>query len=454
VGVTGYRVYRNGNQIGTTGIASYTDNTVSPQTSYQYTVAAYDAVSNLSAQSDSVSVTTPQFLDFIAPTAPSNLTATSAAGPVVNLNWTASSDNVGVTGYEIWRNGSLLTTVTGTSYSDAAVAAGETYTYAIKAYDAASNTSTSSNTISVTLPTPDTQAPTAPTGLTVTATSQTTVSLGWTASSDNVGVTGYRIFRNGTQVGTSISTTYTDTGLAASTAYDYTVKAIDAAQNASSDSNTASTTTQAVPTGITIDKSVVVKQTTASTSLTAPSFSTAAPNELLVAFISSDGPNSTFTMSGVTGGGLTWTLRKRTNTQRGTSEIWTANATSMTSNIVVKATHTGSYQGMMHVVAFQNAAVGANGGANGASGAPSASLTTTAANAWVWGVGNDWDNATARTVGSGQTKAQEMLAPIGDTFWVQNRTSTTPVVGTSVTINDAAPTSDRWNLALIEIIPQ
>jgi hypothetical protein len=71
----------------------------------------------------------------------------------------------------------------------------------------------------------------------------------------------------------------------------------------------------------------------------------------------------------------------------------------------------------------------------------------------VWGVGNDYDNAVARTVGTNQTKADEFLAATGDTFWVQNKNGTS-TAGQTVTINDTAPTADRWNLATIEILPQ
>ena len=76
------------------------------------------------------------------------------------------------------------------------------------------------------------------------------------------------------------------------------------------------------------------------------------------------------------------------------------------------------------------------------------SLTTTRAGRWVWGVGSDWDKATARTVGAGQTKVAEYLAPVGDTFWVQRQTAPTAARGDPVTINDTAPTADRWNLAV------
>ncbi|TXK83813.1 discoidin domain-containing protein [Paenibacillus sp. N3.4] len=91
----------------------------------------------------------------------------------------------------------------------------------------------------------DTQAPTAPTNLTATAVSSSQINLSWTASTDNVGVTSYEVYRGGTKVGTSTTTSYSDTGLTASTAYSYTVKAKDAAANVSASSNTANTTTLA-----------------------------------------------------------------------------------------------------------------------------------------------------------------------------------------------------------------
>ncbi|MFF2852871.1 glycoside hydrolase family 6 protein [Streptomyces sp. NPDC058001] len=91
----------------------------------------------------------------------------------------------------------------------------------------------------------DTQAPTVPTGLTVTGTSRSTVSLSWTASTDDTGVSGYDIFRNGVQVGTSTSTSFTDTGLEASTGYSYRVRARDAAGNTSALSTAVTATTTA-----------------------------------------------------------------------------------------------------------------------------------------------------------------------------------------------------------------
>ncbi|WP_438351687.1 discoidin domain-containing protein [Paenibacillus sp. FA6] len=97
-------------------------------------------------------------------------------------------------------------------------------------------------------PTPDTQAPTAPSNLTTAVVSSNQINLNWTASTDNVGVAGYQVFRDGTQVGTPTGTTFNDTGLTASTAYSYTVKAVDAAGNLSANSNTATATTSTNPT--------------------------------------------------------------------------------------------------------------------------------------------------------------------------------------------------------------
>src|SRR5262245_44502756 len=94
---------------------------------------------------------------------------------------------------------------------------------------------------------PDTQAPTAPTGLTVTTVSSSQVNLTWTASTDNLGVAGYHISRNGTQVGTATMPSYVDAGLPPSTTYTYTVAAYDAAGTQSTQSTSVSSTTPATP---------------------------------------------------------------------------------------------------------------------------------------------------------------------------------------------------------------
>jgi hypothetical protein len=95
----------------------------------------------------------------------------------------------------------------------------------------------------------DTTPPTVPTGLTATAISSSQINLSWTASTDNVGVTGYNVYRAGVKVGTTPSTSYLDGGLNASTSYTYNVSAFDAAGNTSAQSAGASATTQAASSG-------------------------------------------------------------------------------------------------------------------------------------------------------------------------------------------------------------
>ncbi|MFC5032886.1 glucan endo-1,6-beta-glucosidase [Streptomyces sp. So13.3] len=101
----------------------------------------------------------------------------------------------------------------------------------------------------------DTVAPSAPSNLTASGTTASSTTLSWGASTDNVGVTGYQVFRGSAQVGTVSGTSYTDTGLNSSTSYDYTVKATDAAGNVSAASNKATVTTTAGNNGGPIDSS-------------------------------------------------------------------------------------------------------------------------------------------------------------------------------------------------------
>jgi fibronectin type 3 domain-containing protein len=249
VGVTGYRVYRGGTNVGQVdgGTLAYTDTGLTDATQYTYTVTAIDAVGHESAASNSLQATT---LDGTSPTSPTGLTAAGVAGQNrINLSWTASTDNVGVTGYRIYRDGSAtpLDSVGGTTttYSDTAVAPGTQYTYTVTAIDAAANESPPSN--SATATSSDTVAPLPPTTVTATTVSDTQINLAWSGASDNIGVTGYQIFRNGgatpiATVGAS-PTTYSNTGLLGGTAYSYTVKAVDAAGNVSAASPAANATT-------------------------------------------------------------------------------------------------------------------------------------------------------------------------------------------------------------------
>jgi VCBS repeat-containing protein len=196
----------------------------------------------------------------------------------------------------------------------------------------------------------------------------------------------------------------------------------------------------------------------AGNTVTTPIFTTRAANELLLAFIPASYANSTphISVTGVSGGGLTWTLVKRTNSQQGTAEIWKAFATAPLTNATVTATLSKSgAAASITVVAFAGVntttPVGAVGGGSAATGAPAASLTTQGSNSWVFGVANDWDGAIARTVGSNQTMIHQYLSPTADTFWVQRQNATIQAAGTVVTINDTAPANHQWNMSIVEV---
>ena len=221
-------------------------------------------------------------------------------------------------------------------------------------------------------------------------------------------------------------------------------------------------TANSVSASIAIDVTTATDRSTSSATVTTPSFSTAGGNELLLAFVSTDwASGSNTTVNSIAGAGLTWVLAVRTNVQSGTSEIWRAFATSKLTNATVTATLSQSVVSSIAVMSFTgvdtsgtngSGAIGATRSANSAAGAPTATLVTTRANSWVVGVGNDYDRAVARTPGTGQSLVHQYLAAVGDTYWVQKQNSPTPLNGTSVTINDTAPTTDRYNLSICEIL--
>ena len=236
---------------------TYNDTGLTASTSYSYRVQASDTAGNPSSFSNVTSATTQT-----PPTAPGNLTGKVVSTTRINLSWTASTSSVGLKNYIVQRcQGAGCTNfaqvasfaATSTTYADTGLTAGTSYSYRVQASDTAGNLSSSSNMTSATTQTP----PTAPSNLTGTVISPTQINLTWTASTSTVGLNNYIVQRcqgagctNFAQIASFAATTtsYSDTGLTASTSYSYRVQASDTSNNLSAFSNTATAVTQDPPT--------------------------------------------------------------------------------------------------------------------------------------------------------------------------------------------------------------
>lgn len=288
VGVTGYDIYRGGVWVGSATGNTYSDTGLSPSTNYSYTVRAKDGAGNISGASSSVSATTNASGGGGTLTAYEAEAATNTrtgAAVVATCSTCSGGSKVGYVGNNdgtLQFNG-INASAAGTYTMTVTYLSGEARSAQIRVNGGAASTlnmpSTGSwtavgtvqtqvqlnagnNTIHFSNPAGwapdfdriqisggssigDTQAPTAPTNVSVPAKTSSSVSLAWNASTDNVGVAEYVIYRNGNQAGTSAATSFTDSGLNANTAYTYTVKAKDAAGNLSASSAAVNVTTDA-----------------------------------------------------------------------------------------------------------------------------------------------------------------------------------------------------------------
>ncbi|GAA3519745.1 hypothetical protein GCM10022393_37430 [Aquimarina addita] len=182
------------------------------------------------------------------PTAPTTLTASNITETTVDLSWNAATDNVGVTAYDIYQGSIVIETiVANTSFQITDLSPDTTYNFSVTAKDDAGNESDASNIVMInTLPeiSPDTEMPAAPTMLTASNITQTTVDLSWNAATDNVSVTAYDIYQGGIVIETIVAnTSFPVIDLSPDSTYNFRVTAKDAAGNESDASNIVTITT-------------------------------------------------------------------------------------------------------------------------------------------------------------------------------------------------------------------
>ena len=182
-------------------------------------------------------------------TVPSGVGVTNVTATTASVNWSAVSNAT----YEIRYKATAATTWTTVASSTTTAAlsgltAGTTYEAQVRSLCSGGTASAFSNSVNfTTLAAGDTTAPSVPTGLTASGTTETSTNLSWTASTDNFGVTGYDIYQGSTLKGSSTTTSFAVTGLTASTTYSFTVRAKDAAGNVSNASTAVTVTTIGTP---------------------------------------------------------------------------------------------------------------------------------------------------------------------------------------------------------------
>ncbi len=177
---------------------------------------------------------------YVSLAAPSGLTVTGTTDSSVSLSWNSLS---GAASYNVYRNGVKVNSsaITGTGYTDSGLASGTSYSYTVAGVTSSGSVGAQSSAVTGTTTGTPPPLP-APSGLTVTGTTASSVTLSWTAES---GASSYNVYRNGTKVNGSPVTTngYTDSGLAASTSYTYAVTAVNSSGE-SAQSPTVTGTTQ------------------------------------------------------------------------------------------------------------------------------------------------------------------------------------------------------------------
>ncbi|HEX2945552.1 MAG TPA: fibronectin type III domain-containing protein [Clostridia bacterium] len=234
VRVKGYYVYRDGKKIITTSETNYKNSELVPGRKYTFEVKAYDAAGNISTNSSWAAAFTDS--DTQPPTIPGSLSVSARDNTSVTVSWSPSTDNTGLKGYVVYKNGGRVASTTGTGYTVKRLLPGTTYTFFVKAYDKTGNYSDQSCSVQgMTLP--DTKAPDRPFGLKGTSVTGTQITLMWSPSPDNVKVKRYEVYCDGEKKGSPAKTVFTSRNLVPGKNYKYTVVAVDTAGNRSAASD-------------------------------------------------------------------------------------------------------------------------------------------------------------------------------------------------------------------------
>ena len=232
VEVKGYQVYRDGRKIITTSKTSFTNMNLIPGKQYMYAVKAYDAKGNVSESGTAITAST--FSDSQPPSPPGAPGVSSVAFTYITLSWLPSSDDIGVKGYEIYVNGTKKAAVKTTNYTFKGLSPGKTFSFHIKAFDAAGNYSSASPISAGTVA--DMSAPSIPGGLKAENITETGATLVWLPSTDNVKVKGYEIYSDGKKVGSSGKAFWQCKGLLPGNIKTFSIRAVDVSGLKSSES--------------------------------------------------------------------------------------------------------------------------------------------------------------------------------------------------------------------------
>jgi hypothetical protein len=248
-----YKVIEGGVTLATTTSTTATINNLGPSSTHTYTVTAVDAAGNGSAMSAPVTGTTTA----AAPAPPTNLTVSATTSSSISVSWVEQNNTDPATSFKVYEGSTVVASVTVTNATIAGLAPNSTHTYTVTAVDPAGLESTPSNSVTTTTG-PASSAPATPTGLAVTGTTNSTITLSWTETNNSDPAVSYNIYEGSSIVASSSTTTCTVSGLSANSTHTYSTTAVDAAGHESTaHSNpvigtTNATPTPAAPTGLTV----------------------------------------------------------------------------------------------------------------------------------------------------------------------------------------------------------